>query len=122
MSEFGTYLKPFAADSLWNSVPLNPAFGSYQIPKVSTGWFPSNSGGSGERGGNRTRLNQPGLEPSSGYLRSHLRRPKGTISHIFAYVGWPVVGSAAPQPPGSGAQAIGASSMSLPEFGPPHVQ
>jgi len=41
MSEFGTYLKPFAADSLWNSVPLNPAFGSYQIPKVSTGWFPS---------------------------------------------------------------------------------
>ena len=41
MSEFGTYLKPFAADSLWNSFPLNPSFGSYQIPKVSTGWFPS---------------------------------------------------------------------------------
>ncbi|UOD30495.1 Atrophin-1 multi-domain protein [Massilia violaceinigra] len=29
---FGTYKKPFAADSLWNSYPVNPVLGTYQIP------------------------------------------------------------------------------------------
>lgn len=29
---WGTFDKPFAADSLWNSYPVNPVLGDYQIP------------------------------------------------------------------------------------------
>lgn len=32
---FGTYDRLFAADSLWNSRPINPVFGTYVIPKSS---------------------------------------------------------------------------------------
>lgn len=31
---FGSFEKPFAADSLWNSRPLNPVLGTYEIPSV----------------------------------------------------------------------------------------
>ena len=30
---FGTYLRPYAADSLWNSRPVAPVLGAYSIPK-----------------------------------------------------------------------------------------
>ena len=40
---FGTYLRPYAADSLWNSRPLNPVFGTFQIPKSS--YFPTVASG-----------------------------------------------------------------------------
>ena len=30
---FGTYLRPFAADSLWNSRPVDPVLGDFVIPK-----------------------------------------------------------------------------------------
>jgi len=33
--EWGTYLKPFAADSLWNSRPVNPTFGDEVIPPTT---------------------------------------------------------------------------------------
>lgn len=32
---FGTYQKPFAATSLWNSYPVNPVLGTYRIPATS---------------------------------------------------------------------------------------
>lgn len=32
---FGTYLRPYAATSLWNSRPVNPVFGTFVIPKSS---------------------------------------------------------------------------------------
>ncbi|WP_317201508.1 Atrophin-1 multi-domain protein [Janthinobacterium sp.] len=32
---FGSYLKMFSADSLWNSRPVNPVFGTYQIPDTT---------------------------------------------------------------------------------------
>jgi hypothetical protein len=31
---FGSFERPFAADSLWNSRPINPVLGTYKIPKV----------------------------------------------------------------------------------------
>ncbi len=37
--EWGTYMKPFAADSLWNSRPVNPVFDSFVIPTDS--YFPT---------------------------------------------------------------------------------
>ncbi len=48
--EYGSYKKPFAADSLWNSKPINPVLGSFVLPtdqyqpsvhagKFSTGCF-----------------------------------------------------------------------------------
>jgi len=40
---FGTYLRPYAADSLWNSRPLNPVFGTFEIPKSS--YFPTVASG-----------------------------------------------------------------------------
>jgi len=40
---FGTYLRPYAADSLWNSRPLNPVFGTFVIPKSS--YFPTVASG-----------------------------------------------------------------------------
>ena len=40
---FGTYLRPYAADSLWNSRPLNPVFGTWVIPKSS--YFPTVASG-----------------------------------------------------------------------------
>ncbi len=36
---FGTYLKPFAVDSLWNSKPINPQFDHYEIP--ASQYFPA---------------------------------------------------------------------------------
>ena len=32
---FGSYLRPYAATSLWNARPVNPAFGTFVIPKSS---------------------------------------------------------------------------------------
>jgi hypothetical protein len=40
---FGTYQRPYAADSLWNSRPLNPVFGTFVIPKSS--YFPTVASG-----------------------------------------------------------------------------
>lgn len=37
--EWGSYLKPFAADSLWNSRPVNPVFDSFVIPTDT--YFPA---------------------------------------------------------------------------------
>ncbi|MBC7464764.1 MAG: Atrophin-1 multi-domain protein [Bdellovibrio sp.] len=40
---WGTYYKPFSADSPWNSRPVNPVFGTFEIPKDS--YFPAISSG-----------------------------------------------------------------------------
>ncbi|MET3130202.1 hypothetical protein AAKU55_000455 [Oxalobacteraceae bacterium GrIS 1.11] len=40
---WGSYLTPFGADSLWNSRPIEPTFTTFVIPKESN--FPSVSGG-----------------------------------------------------------------------------
>ncbi len=42
---WGTHAKPFAVDSPWNCRPVNPTFGSFQIPDSSMGYFPSIEGG-----------------------------------------------------------------------------
>jgi hypothetical protein len=43
---WGTFDRPFAADSLWNSYPKNPTLGDYQIPPTKmTNYFPVISGG-----------------------------------------------------------------------------
>jgi hypothetical protein len=41
--EYGSYKKPFAADSLWNSKPIKPVFGNFTIPTDQ--YFPSIHGG-----------------------------------------------------------------------------
>jgi hypothetical protein len=38
-SAFGTYLRPYAVNSLWNSRPVNPVFGTFVIPTSS--YFPA---------------------------------------------------------------------------------
>jgi len=40
---YGTYLHPFAPNSLWNSRPVNPVFDTFVIPKST--YFPSISSG-----------------------------------------------------------------------------
>lgn len=40
---YGNYLRPYAANSLWNSRPVNPVFDSYVIPKAA--YFPSINAG-----------------------------------------------------------------------------
>ena len=40
---YGTYLRPFAVNSLWNSRPVNPVFGTFVIPTSS--YFPAISSG-----------------------------------------------------------------------------
>lgn len=45
---FESYQKPFAASSLWNSRPVNPVLGSYQIPTSS--YSPSVQGGAWSTG------------------------------------------------------------------------
>jgi hypothetical protein len=40
---WGSYYKPFAADSPWNSRPIKPVFGTFEIPQDS--YFPSISSG-----------------------------------------------------------------------------
>ena len=42
---WGTHAKPFAVDSPWNCRPVNPRFGSFQIPDSSIGYFPNIEGG-----------------------------------------------------------------------------
>ncbi|MGZ5819213.1 MAG: Atrophin-1 multi-domain protein, partial [Burkholderiaceae bacterium] len=41
--QWGTYLTPFAADSLWNARPVDPVLGDFVIPKSS--YFPSIASG-----------------------------------------------------------------------------
>lgn len=43
VSKWGDYYTPFAADSLWNSRPITPAFGTFVIPKSS--YYPAVSSG-----------------------------------------------------------------------------
>lgn len=38
-SDYGTFLKPFAINSLWNSRPVNPEFDNYEIP--ASQYFPA---------------------------------------------------------------------------------
>lgn len=38
---WGTFKRPFAANSLWNSYPENPELGSYSLPPTGTNYFPS---------------------------------------------------------------------------------
>lgn len=38
-TDYGSYQHPYAANSLWNSRPVNPVFGTFIIPKSS--YFPS---------------------------------------------------------------------------------
>jgi hypothetical protein len=40
---YGSYQRPYAVNSLWNSRPLNPVFGTFVIPKSS--YFPTVSSG-----------------------------------------------------------------------------
>lgn len=40
---FGSYLRPYAATSLWNARPVNPTFGTFVIPKSS--YFPTVASG-----------------------------------------------------------------------------
>ncbi|APR75250.1 Hypothetical protein A7982_00596 [Minicystis rosea] len=43
---WGTFERPFAADSLWNSYPQNPVLGDYQIPPTQNpAYFPAIGGG-----------------------------------------------------------------------------
>lgn len=42
-SAFGTYLRPYAVNSLWNSRPLNPVFGTFVIP--TSIYFPTVASG-----------------------------------------------------------------------------
>lgn len=44
---FGTYYTPFAADSPWNTRPVNPALGTYEIkkPMYNPNWVPTVGGG-----------------------------------------------------------------------------
>jgi hypothetical protein len=43
---WGTFEKVFAADSLWNSYPVKPVLGTYQIPPTqNTSYFPTVAGG-----------------------------------------------------------------------------
>ena len=45
-SVWGTFEKPFAADSLWNSHPKNPVLGDYQIPPTNNpSYYPMVGGG-----------------------------------------------------------------------------
>jgi len=45
-SPWGTFDTPFAADSLWNSYPVNPVLGDYQIPPTPMpSYFPVIGGG-----------------------------------------------------------------------------
>lgn len=46
--QWGTFLNPFAADSLWNSRPVNPVFGTFVIPTSS--YYPSVSEGTWSTG------------------------------------------------------------------------
>lgn len=41
-----TWTQPYAPDSLWNSRPLNPQLGTWQIPDTPTGWYATVSNGS----------------------------------------------------------------------------
>jgi hypothetical protein len=42
-SKFGNFYRPFAANSLWNSRPVNPVFGTYSIP--TSDYYPAIASG-----------------------------------------------------------------------------
>jgi hypothetical protein len=56
---FGTYLRPYAADSLWNSRPVKPVFGSFVIPKSN--YFPAVAAGNYSTGAFLAGANDPAM-------------------------------------------------------------
>ena len=57
---FGSYYKPYAADSLWNSRPVNPVFGSFVIPKSN--YFPAVAAGAYSTGAFLAAATDPAME------------------------------------------------------------
>lgn len=57
---FGSYYKPYAADSLWNSRPVRPVFGTYVIPKSN--YFPAVAAGTYSTGAFMATAKDPAME------------------------------------------------------------
>ncbi|NHZ37301.1 Atrophin-1 multi-domain protein [Massilia rubra] len=90
---FGTYQKPFAADSLWNSYPVNPVLGSWEIP--ATSWNPIIQGGAYSSGIFEAKASDPAMlvypaGNATGVLDTdtEMRTPTYTIPH------WPAATAA----------------------------
>jgi hypothetical protein len=83
--QWGSFLKPFAADSLWNSRPVDPTFSNFEIPKSS--YFPAIGTGPYSTGVFLADANDPPIiiqppegkkgiwDPDAGELRSSFAIP-----------------------------------------------
>jgi hypothetical protein len=84
---FESYQKPFAATSLWNSRPINPVLGTYQIPTSS--YYPAVQGGTWSTGlflakATDTPMTVYGLNGTSG-----VNNPDTTVAAPVTLPRWP---------------------------------
>lgn len=84
---FETYQKPFAASSLWNSRPLNPVLGTYEIPKSS--YYPSVQGGAWSTGIFLAKTTDGPMTVTGLNGASGVNDPDTTVAHPVTLPRWP---------------------------------
>lgn len=90
-SAYGTYLRPYAVNSLWNSRPVNPVFGTFVIPTSS--YFPAVQSGAYSTGvflASSTDLPMTVVgSGSTATATNGVSDPDSAGSHVITIPRWP---------------------------------
>ena len=84
---FESYQKPFAATSLWNSRPVNPVLGTYEIPKSS--YYPTVQGGAWSTGLFLAKTTDGPMTVTGLYGAAGVNDPDTTLSRPVTLPRWP---------------------------------
>ncbi|BEV15072.1 Atrophin-1 multi-domain protein [Herbaspirillum sp. DW155] len=92
--EWGTYLKPFAADSLWNSRPINPTFSNDVIP--TSDYYPLVTNGAYSTGIFLATPNDPPVTVTGPTGSNSLKIADEETFHDITIPHWPAATTPAP--------------------------
>jgi hypothetical protein len=85
--QWGSYLTPFAADSLWNARPVGPVFGTYTIPTSS--YFPTAASGAYSTGVFLSKEGDPAMQIDGVPGKTGVWDPDTETMHQITLPHWP---------------------------------
>lgn len=85
--QWGSYLTPFAADSLWNSRPIEPVFGSDSIP--TSKYFPTAASGAYSTGVFVSKPGDPAVQVQGVPGKPGVWDPDTETMHLVTLPHWP---------------------------------